>query len=92
MQIIVLTKEDKDYLNMWREKARRKYKKYTGSYKPSNEELLNDPDPFESKWYIFSIDKPPTPQLKPYTPVPSPLLHPSVKTMLIPLIDDLKLL
>jgi hypothetical protein len=88
--MIVLTKEDKDYLNMWREKARRKYKKYTGNYKPSDEELLNDPDPFECKWYIFNINKD-TPNLKSYTPLPSPLLQSTTLSYTVPLIEDLKL-
>ncbi len=91
VQMIRLTKEDNDYLNIWREKAKRRYKKYTGNYTNNDDNLLIDPDPFECKWYIFNINKT-TPHIKSHnhTPLPSPLL--CTQTSIVPLIDDLKLL
>ena len=57
--LVKLTLEDQQYLNIWREKARKLYKKYNGVYTDADEQYLVDPDPFESKWFIFRI-KPPS--------------------------------
>jgi hypothetical protein len=56
-QIIILSETDNKYLNLWREKARRKYKRYFNyTYlQEEDETLLLDPDPF-AKWYIFYIN------------------------------------
>jgi hypothetical protein len=67
--LVVLTKDDEAYLNVWREKARRLYKKYNGIYSQEDEKYLVDPDPFDSKWYIFKIkskSRKPTPMPSPY--------------------------
>ena len=67
VSISILSKEDNDYLNVWRDKARRKYKKIVGHYNIEDEQYLIDPDPFTDKWFIFSIKRKPTPK-------PSPIL------------------
>jgi hypothetical protein len=65
--LITLTNEDHIYLNIWREKARKLYKKYNGICIGMHEKYLVDPDPFECKWFIFRI--------KPKShPAPSPCL------------------
>ncbi len=56
-QIVQLSESDKIYLELWREKARKKYKKHF-NYKyldKDDENALADPDPF-AKWYIFRIN------------------------------------
>jgi hypothetical protein len=53
--LITLTHQDQIYLNIWREKARKLYKKYNGIYTEVDETYLIDPDPFECKWFIFRI-------------------------------------
>lgn len=72
-QMVVLTEDDKKYLNEWREKAKKKYKKYFG-YKylqEDDEKTLIDPDPF-AKWHIFHIDK--KSRSHPSTPSATPIL------------------
>jgi hypothetical protein len=69
--LVKLTKEDENYLNIWREKARKLYKKYNGMYTIEDEKYLIDPDPFESKWFIFKIkskSRKPTPAFGSSTP------------------------
>ena len=66
--LVALTKDDQIYLNIWREKARKLYKKYNGYFTEQDEKYLIDPDPFESKWYIFYIK----PKSRKDTPRPSP--------------------
>ena len=70
--IIVLTEEDYAYLNIWREKARRIYKRVTGYYSLEEEKHLIDPDPFTDKWYIFSISHKRTPKSSPLFSLPPP--------------------
>lgn len=56
-QMVILSESDKKYLDIWREKARKKYKKHF-NYKylqEDDENCLIDPDPF-AKWYIFRIN------------------------------------
>jgi hypothetical protein len=53
--LIALTNEDQLYLNIWREKARKLYKKYNSICTEMHEKYLVDPDPFECKWFIFYI-------------------------------------
>ena len=69
--LVKLTKEDDIYLNTWREKASKLYKKHTGYYNKGDEQCLIDPDPFESKWYIFYIK----PQSRKATPLISNKMH-----------------
>jgi hypothetical protein len=71
-QLVVLTNQDQIYLNIWREKARKLYKKYNGIFTEEDEKYLVDPDPFESKWYVFRIK---SKSRKP-TPTPSPIIYP----------------
>jgi hypothetical protein len=66
--LIKLTKEDEYYLNVWREKARKLYKKYNGYFTEGDEKYLVDPDPFECKWYIFRVK----PKSRKATPAASP--------------------
>ncbi len=68
--LVSLTKEDIVYLNKWREKARKLYKKYNGLFSEEDEKYLVDPDPFEAKWFIFRIK----PKSRKNTPMPSPCL------------------
>lgn len=68
--MIILSIEDHAYLNIWREKARKLYKKCNGYYTEADEKLLIDPDPFESKWYIFRVKS----KSRRATPAPSPCL------------------
>ena len=74
--MVRLTKEDEDYLNIWRNKARKLYKKYNGICTIEDEKYLIDPDPFESKWFIFKIkskSQKPTPAFGSSTPQLTPL-------------------
>jgi hypothetical protein len=66
--LIILTKEDQIYLNVWREKARKLYKKHNGFFSEADEKYLIDPDPFECKWFIFRVK----PKSRRATPAPSP--------------------
>ena len=81
-QMVVLTEDDKKYLNEWREKAKKKYKKYFGyKYLQSDDEAaLIDPDPF-AKWYIFHIDK------KSRSAVSTPSVTPALTSKEWPSID-----
>jgi hypothetical protein len=71
--LVRLTKEDYAYLEIWREKARKLYKKHTGFYSQEDEKLLIDPDPFDAKWYIFRVKS-----LRKSTPAPSPVFIPAI--------------
>jgi hypothetical protein len=68
--LIVLTKDDQIYLNKWREKGRKLYKKFNGYFTEADEKFLIDPDPFESKWFIFRVK----PKSRRATPAASPSL------------------
>ena len=71
--LISLTKEDQAYLDVWREKARRLYKKHTGVYTQEHDKFLIDPDPFDAKWYIFRVKS-----SRKSTPAPSPIFIPDI--------------
>ena len=73
--LITLTNEDQAYLDIWREKACRLYKKYVGVYSKEDDKYLIDPDPFEAKWYIFRVK---SSRSRKSTPVPSPVFIPDI--------------
>jgi hypothetical protein len=68
--LVGLTKDDQIYLNAWREKARKLYKKHNGYFTEADEKYLVDPDPFECKWFIFRVK----PKSRRATPAASPSL------------------
>lgn len=81
----ILTKNDQLFLNFWREKQRRLYKKYTSQYNENDEKYLIDPDPFEAKWYIFRIkskSRRATPAPSPYFPAADEEIYPNNQDLL----------
>jgi hypothetical protein len=82
-KMIILDRDDEEYLRKWRDKQKKRYKYFIGF---SNESKFIDPDPFE-RWYIFYI-RPAnigTPRASPVygTPITTPIFKPDASATLI---------